>query len=88
MEDPSTKDTQSYFKEKFKLNPLNKKLSIKQMIKVALNKKQSRDLIRKMYEKNGVPKEDKTTEAEKKDPLIYDVKTLEQVGYIVKIVNH
>ncbi len=82
MEEPGSKENQAVFKEKFKLNPMNKNLNVKQMIKLALHKKQCRELIRKMYDKQGVVKEEVRPETDKKEvdtSLSYDAKTLEQV---------
>lgn len=82
MDETGNKENQAAFKEKFKLNPMNKNLNVKQMIKLALHKKHCRELIRKMYEKQGIFKEDSRPETEKKDietSLSYDPKTLEQV---------
>ena len=84
MSEPKKKENQSSFKEKFKLNPFSKELAIKHLIKAAMHKKNSRELMIRVYEKNGVLKEMQEQQAKNLKtydsvPTQYNEKSLEQV---------
>lgn len=84
MEQDGKRDTNANFKEKFRQNPFASGLSVQQILNFALQKKYSRDLLRKVDEKNSTFPKDKKTTTQKTDGTQntkIDVKTIEQVTF-------
>ena len=84
MEQDGKRDTNGNFKDKFKQNPFGTGLSVQQILNFALQKKYSRDLLRKVEEKNTPFPRDKKTFLQKSESNLnakIDIKTIEQVGF-------
>lgn len=90
MEEEPKQDTHSIFKEKFKQNPLDPELSIQQLLKTTLHKKHSRDLLRKLEEKNDIVGKVNRVSPEKRETdssAVVDIKTIEQVS-LTRSITH
>ena len=84
MEQEGKRDTNGNFKDKFKQNPFEAGLSVQQILNFALQKKYSRDLLKKVEEKNSPFPRDRRITLDKKESTIgtkIDIKTLEQVRH-------